>query len=91
MLELVRPHLARIEETTRLRTTAGAAGPDELERLTSRETEILELVAAGLTNAQIAERLWISPGTVKKHLDNIYSKLGVANRTAAIARTSRKR
>ena len=90
VLELVRPHLARIEETTQLRAAAGAAEPGELERLTSRETEILELVAAGLTNAQIAERLWISPGTVKKHLDNIYSKLGVANRTAAIARTSRK-
>lgn len=82
-LELVRPHLARIHETTRLRHIAGLSEPDQLERLTPREAEILELVAGGLSNAAIAERLWISPGTVKKHLDNIYAKLGVANRTAA--------
>jgi DNA-binding CsgD family transcriptional regulator len=85
VLDLVGPHLARIEEMTRLRAMVAASGPDELERLTGREAEILELVAAGLTNAAIAERLWISPGTVKKHLDNIYAKLGVANRTAAVA------
>jgi DNA-binding CsgD family transcriptional regulator len=83
LLELVRPHLARIHETTALRLAAGASEPDELDRLTGREAEILELVAAGLTNAAIAERLWISPGTVKKHLDNVYGKLGVANRAAA--------
>ncbi|MGH2887416.1 MAG: response regulator transcription factor, partial [Solirubrobacteraceae bacterium] len=56
----------------------------DLNRLTTSEAEILELVAAGLTNAKIAERLWVSPGTVKKHLENIYTKLGVANRTAAV-------
>jgi DNA-binding CsgD family transcriptional regulator len=89
VLELVRPHLARIEEMTRLRAAADASQHDELERLTTREAEILELVAAGLTNAAIAERLWISPGTVKKHLDNIYAKLGVANRTAAVAWSGR--
>jgi DNA-binding CsgD family transcriptional regulator len=89
VLELVRPHLARIDETIRLRAAAGAYEPDGLERLTTREAEILELVAAGLTNAAIAEDLWISPGTVKKHLDNIYAKLGVTSRTAAVARTVR--
>lgn len=87
VLDLVRPHLARIEETAGLRAMVAGAGPDERDRLTGREAEILELVAAGLTNAAIAERLWISPGTVKKHLDNIYAKLGVANRTAAVAST----
>jgi DNA-binding CsgD family transcriptional regulator len=89
VLELVRPHLRRIHEMTRLRRAVGDPAPEDLNRLTGREAEILELVAAGLTNAAIAERLWISPGTVKKHLENVYAKLGVANRTAAIASTNR--
>jgi DNA-binding NarL/FixJ family response regulator len=54
-------------------------------RLTVREWEILDLVAEGSTNPEIAERLWVSPGTVRKHLDNIYAKLGVHTRTAAAA------
>ena len=53
--------------------------------LTDREREILDLVAAGKTNAEIAETIWIAPGTVRKHLENIYEKLGVHSRTAAIA------
>jgi DNA-binding CsgD family transcriptional regulator len=88
ILELVRPHLRRIHEMTELRRAAGASQPGDLERLTPREAEILELVAAGLTNAAIAERLWVSPGTVKKHLENVYAKLGVANRAAAVVRTT---
>jgi LuxR family transcriptional regulator, maltose regulon positive regulatory protein len=54
--------------------------------LTQREQEILELVAAGLTNQEIAEKLVISPETVKKHTGSIYSKLRVSNRTAAKAK-----
>lgn len=53
--------------------------------LTDREREILELVAAGKTNAEIAEAFWIAPGTVRKHLENVYEKLGVHSRTAAVA------
>jgi DNA-binding CsgD family transcriptional regulator len=56
-----------------------------MPRLTAREREILELVAEGRTNAEIAERLWVSRGTVRKHLDNVYAKLGVHTRTAAAA------
>jgi DNA-binding CsgD family transcriptional regulator len=56
-----------------------------LPRLTAREREILDLVAEGRTNAEIAERLWVSPGTVRRHLENIYAKLGVHTRTAAVA------
>jgi LuxR family transcriptional regulator, maltose regulon positive regulatory protein len=52
--------------------------------LTPRETEILGWVAEGLTNRGIAEKLWISPGTVRRHLDNIYDKLEVHTRTAAV-------
>lgn len=48
--------------------------------LTERETEIMCLVAAGMSNRQIAEKLVLSPGTVKIHVHNIYSKLGVKNR-----------
>jgi len=66
-----------------------SATPDQLalpEPLTRREQEILELIAAGLTNPEIAKQLVISPGTVKKHADNIYGKLGVHSRIEAAAR-----
>jgi DNA-binding NarL/FixJ family response regulator len=51
--------------------------------LTTRETEILRLVAAGASNARIAQELWVTPQTVKFHLSNVFRKLGVANRTEA--------
>ena len=86
VLELVTPHLRRIHEMTELRHAVGRSEPGDLKRLTAREAEILELVAGGLSNAAIAERLWVSPGTVKKHLENIYAKLGVPNRTSAVMR-----
>jgi DNA-binding CsgD family transcriptional regulator len=91
VLERVRPHLALIHETARLRQDVAGVAPPETGRLSPREEEVLELVAAGLTNAEIAERLWISPGTVKKHLDNIYDRLGVRGRAAAVARAGLKR
>jgi len=58
------------------------ASPAE-DPLSPREREVLALVAQGLTNAQIAERLTTSEHTVKFHLKNIYQKLGVTNRTEA--------
>ena len=51
--------------------------------LTERELEVLRLVAEGLTNAQIADRLYLSPKTVARHLNNIFTKLNVTTRTAA--------
>jgi two-component system NarL family response regulator len=51
--------------------------------LTRRELEILELVAEGYSNAQLAKMLWVTEQTVKFHLGNIYRKLGVSNRTEA--------
>jgi DNA-binding NarL/FixJ family response regulator len=51
--------------------------------LTTREVEVLRLVAQGLTDAQVAEQLVISPRTVNWHLTSIYSKLGVSSRSAA--------
>jgi DNA-binding NarL/FixJ family response regulator len=54
------------------------------ETVTDRELEVLKLVAAGSTNREIAERLFISEATVKTHLLHIYAKLGVNDRAAAV-------
>jgi DNA-binding NarL/FixJ family response regulator len=56
----------------------------ELDKLTPREREVLLLVAEGLSNREVAQRLWISTATVKFHLTKMYEKLGVANRTGAV-------
>jgi DNA-binding NarL/FixJ family response regulator len=56
--------------------------PDSTD-LTRRELETLVLVAEGMSNAQLARALWVTPQTVKFHLSNIYRKLGVSNRTEA--------
>jgi DNA-binding CsgD family transcriptional regulator len=58
----------------------------EEAQLTARERDVLSWVARGKTNAQIAELLWLAPSTVGKHLENVYAKLGVSTRTAAVAR-----
>jgi DNA-binding NarL/FixJ family response regulator len=60
--------------------------PADAAHLTPREREVLALVADGLTNADIARRLWVAKSTVAKHLEQAYSKLGVHSRTAAVAR-----
>ena len=57
-----------------------------IEPLTDREMEVLHLIAAGYSNRDIAERLVIAVGTVKRHINNIYSKLQVGRRTEAVAR-----
>jgi two-component system response regulator DesR len=56
------------------------------ERLTPRERDVLELLAAGATNREIAERLVLSPHTVKEHTSALYRKLGVRNRADAARR-----
>jgi LuxR family maltose regulon positive regulatory protein len=63
-----------------------AQGQKLVEPLSDRELEVLELVAQGLTNREIGERLYISPHTVKVHTYNIYGKLGAHNRTEASAK-----
>lgn len=64
----------------------GPGNGDIAERLTRRELQVLNLLAAGKTNAHIAGRLFISEGTVKSHIRHILDKLGAANRTEAVAR-----
>lgn len=53
------------------------------EQLTPREREVVYLVAQGRSNAEVATALWVTPGTIKKHLENIYAKIGVGSRAAA--------
>ena len=60
--------------------------PQLLAQLTSRERELLGYIDAGLSNQQIADRIDVSLTTVKWHLQNMYAKLGVTNRSAALAR-----
>ena len=94
VLEMLRPHLYRLEAyaalrrqlSDALRAQEGVAESDPYAELTPREREIVELVAEGKTNAQIAVQLWVAPSTVKKHLEHIYAKLGVGSRTAAALR-----
>ena len=63
-----------------------AEAPNPAEQLSRRELEVLPLIASGLTNQQIADNLFITVGTVKTHINNIYGKLSVRNRTSATAR-----
>jgi LuxR family maltose regulon positive regulatory protein len=56
------------------------------EPLSERELEVLSLIADGLTNREIAERLFIAVGTVKRHINNLYGKMQVRRRTEAVAR-----
>ena len=63
-----------------------AAADKLVEPLSQRELQILQLINAGYTNQEIAERLVITLHTVKKHSSNIYGKLDVRNRTQAIAK-----
>ncbi|SFJ82139.1 response regulator transcription factor [Cellulomonas sp. KH9] len=62
---------------------AGGGGP--ADRLSAREAEIMDLVAQGLTNTQIARRLYLSEKTVKNHINRIFAKLDVTNRAHAVA------
>lgn len=57
----------------------------ETEALSARELEVLRLVAEGLSNPEIAKRLFVAPSTIKTHLERAYGKLGVNDRAAAIA------
>jgi DNA-binding NarL/FixJ family response regulator len=81
---LLAPSVTRrlIEEYAR---SAPAARPaPELGLLTSRETDVLRALAAGLSNAEIARRLFIEPSTVKTHVNRVLTKLGLRDRTQAV-------
>ena len=79
LLTLLRPHLHQAYLDAERRR-------HPVPRLTPRQKDLLRLVAAGHINTQIARRLGISEGTVRTHLENIYERLGVSSRTAAVTR-----
>ena len=79
VLTLLAPHLDRAFRDAERRR-------HPVPRLTPRQTDLLHLLAAGHTNTQIARRLGISEGTVRTHLENIYERLQVSSRTAAVTR-----
>ncbi len=82
LLSLLRPHLIDVYEQHQ-QDRLGAP------ELTLRQWEVLRLVRDGHTNGQIARRLGLSEATVRKHLENVFARLGVTNRTAAVGRASR--
>ena len=79
LLILLRPHLHRAYPDAERRR-------DPAPQLTPRQRELLNLVAAGHTNTQIARSLGVSQATVRTHLEHIYGRLHVSSRTAAVTR-----
>lgn len=75
MLTLLQPHLYELYRSVRPRV-----------RLTRRQLDVLRCVAMGMTNEEAARQLCVTAGTVAKHLENTYARLGVTTRTAAISR-----
>jgi DNA-binding CsgD family transcriptional regulator len=80
LLTVLRPHLIRARQSAAARGRAAGAAP-----LTPREAEVLGWIADGKTNREIARLLVISPFTVRQHVENIFEKLGVRTRAAAVA------
>jgi len=83
---LIAPAVTRsvIAEFVRRSPARGDGPPAELEELTPREREVLELIARGLSNAEIAERLVVSDGTVKTHVAHLLAKLRLRDRVQAV-------
>jgi DNA-binding NarL/FixJ family response regulator len=82
---LIAPPVTRavIEEFVR-RSPSSAKAASDLDELTAREREVLELLARGLSNAEIAARLVVSDGTVKTHVAHVLSKLDLRDRVQAV-------
>ncbi|MGP8208091.1 MAG: helix-turn-helix domain-containing protein [Acidimicrobiales bacterium] len=79
LLTLLRPHLQHAYHDAERRRSP-------VPELTPRQWDLLHLIAGGRSNFQIARQLGLSEGTVRTHLENIYARLNVSNRTAAVVR-----
>jgi DNA-binding CsgD family transcriptional regulator len=79
LLTLLRPHLQLAYHDAERRRSP-------VPKLTARQWDLLQLIAGGRSNFQIARQLGLSEGTVRTHLENIYSRLNVSNRTSAVVR-----
>jgi DNA-binding NarL/FixJ family response regulator len=100
---LIQPSVARKVVAEFSRLAAGGQGPGQpaapqppevsalAEPLTEREREVLQGLAAGLSNRELAERLVITEGTVKNHVSNLLAKLGVRDRTQAVLKAQELR
>jgi DNA-binding NarL/FixJ family response regulator len=89
-LEISRAHQLLESLAGAVRPGPSDEGPRSDSGLTSRELEVLRLVADGLTNQAIAEKLFVSDHTVHRHLANILNKLSVSSRAAAVAQAARR-
>lgn len=86
LIQAVRIEFVPTGEPARQAPSGPSVQPSLVDPLTERELIVLELVAEGLSNREIAERLVVTVGTAKKHLNNIFRKLQVQSRTQAVAR-----
>jgi DNA-binding CsgD family transcriptional regulator len=90
-LEALRPHIVTAYRNSMRHTDRAGPGPAlgaDSATLTKRESEVLYWVSMGKTNGEVGEIIGARPMTVKKHLEHIYDKLGVPNRTAAARMTA---
>lgn len=78
LLMLLQPHLTVIADTRQRSCAVG--------QLTDRHREVLRHLAAGLSTEEVARQMFVSPATVRKHIENIFARLGVSTRAAAVAR-----
>jgi LuxR family maltose regulon positive regulatory protein len=81
------PEAPSTANTAQLKRSASPSATETLiDPLTDRECELLALIASGMSNAKLADSLFISQNTVKTHVRHLYAKLGATTRTEAVAR-----